>query len=98
MTIRVSTVGRVQDRGHAGRDLAQGALGVRPLGILLARLLELGDQLDVRDRHRRLVGQAPQDGRILLIERVASVAVDGDRAEDLAALEHGAAMTEWIRL
>ena len=50
----------------------------------------------VGDRDGGLAGQAREHGRVLLVERVAPVGVDRDGAEDLAALESGAAMTEWI--
>ena len=82
--------GRVEDGRDPGRDLAQRPFGVGPLGVLLARPLELADQRHVRDRDRRLVGQAREHRGVLLVEGVAPVGVDRDGAEDLAALEHRA--------
>ena len=77
----------LEDRRHAGRDLAQGPLRVGTPGDLRSRPLELLDEPGVGDGHRRLVGQGRQECRILRVEGVRPVAVDGDGTDDDVAVD-----------
>ena len=72
----------LEDGRHAGRDLAQRPLRIGAPGDLRARPLQLLDQPCVGDGDRCLVGEGREQGRVLGVERVRPVAVDGDRADD----------------
>ena len=62
-------------------DLAQGALGVRALGQLLARTPQLGDEARVRDRDGGDLGEGPEDLAVVLVVFADPPAVDGERAD-----------------
>ena len=68
-------------RGDPGGDVAQRALRLGAPGDRRLRSLELLDEARVGDRDRGLVGEAAEDRRVDLVERVPLAAVDLDRAE-----------------
>ena len=83
-------VGRIAHGRDAGRDLAQGLLGVRPSGEGRARAVELAtrpvelvDELHVGHGSRRVIGQRAYERDLRRIERLRPGRERAQRAEHL---------------